>query len=42
LEICRLFESLGETRYRDDYTFITISGIRRYEDGSPNESNEKE
>ena len=37
IEVSKLFEELGETRFREDYTFITISGIRRYEDGSPNE-----
>ena len=37
LEVCKLFEELGETRFRDDYTFITISGIKRYEDAGPNE-----
>ena len=37
IEVSKLFEELGETRFREDYTFITISGIRRYENGSPNE-----
>jgi hypothetical protein len=35
VEVSNLFEELGESRFREDYTFITISGIRRYEDGSP-------